>query len=82
MKLDPTKFGTACALGCATFWLITSIIFIGIPLALLFITGAETAMAMQGAIGFGVIVLGLLAWGFLGGMTGWMIATLYNKQLE
>lgn len=82
MKLDATKLGLASGGAFAIIWLICSVLVMLIPTGMMEMTGQmmhADLSTMQWHIGIGGVVLGAIAWSLVAGVTGWLIATIYNR---
>ncbi len=85
MKLDATKFGIAAGGAFAIIWVICSLFVFSMPVGMMNMSGHMSHTDWQGMqwhMGFGGLLIGLVAWTLVAGFTGWLIATLYNKQLD
>jgi len=84
MKLNAVKFGLATGIAFAVIWTICSIIGFLMPLGMTAMSGPMVHgdfNGMQWRIGFGSLIMGLMAWTIAGGLTGWLIAWTYNWLL-
>ena len=82
MQLDSVKFGAASAVAFALLWLVCSLLVILIPGAMMETTGHMVhadLTNMQWRLGLTGFVFGLIAWSVLAGLTGWLVAAIYNR---
>ncbi len=85
MNLDAKKFSLACAGAFAILWLVCSLLVVISPMGMMNMSGNMIhgdLTGMRWSMGFFGFIIGLIVWSFLAGITGWLIATLYNKQSE
>jgi hypothetical protein len=89
MKLDAIKLGKSCAAAFAIIWVICSVFVMVMPMGMMHMTGymmhsdaANINAGMGWSMGLGGLIIGLIAWSLVAGFSGWLIAVLYNKQLE
>ena len=82
MKLDAIKFGLTSAIAFAILWVICSLlVWIG-PRMMMEISGNMVhgdLSQMQWQISLSGIIVGLIIWSLLAGVTGWLIAAIYNR---
>lgn len=84
MKLDAAKFGLAWAITFGIFWIICSLLVWLMPGMMMGISGHMVhgdLSAMQWHLSFAGVLLGLVAWALLAGITGWVVAAVYNRLL-
>ncbi len=84
MKLDAKKFGLASAAAFAVLWIICSILVMVMPMNMMGITGNMVHgdfSSLQWSMGIQGMCYGLIAWSFVAGVSGWLIAIIYNKLL-
>lgn len=82
MKLDAIKFGLASAATFSILWVVCSLFVMGMPMNMMHISGNMVHgnfTSMQWSMGTQSIFIGLIAWAFVAGITGWLIALIYNK---
>tara|TARA_R110002096_G_scaffold327314_1_gene521384 strand:- start:7820 stop:8101 length:282 start_codon:yes stop_codon:yes gene_type:complete len=82
MKLDAVKFGIASALAFAVLWIICSIfVWIG-PGMMMEMSGHMVhgdLSQMQWQISFSGVIIGLIIWSVMAGITGGLIVAFYNR---
>jgi hypothetical protein len=84
MKLDAIKFGLASAAAFSILWIVCSLFVMGMPLNMMQISGHMIHgdfTSMQWSMGIQGLIIGLFAWAFVAGISGWLIALIYNKLL-
>ena len=84
MKLNAIKFGLACAATFSILWLVCSLSVIGMPMNMMQISGNMVHgdfASLQWSISAQGLVVGLIAWAFVAGISGWLTALIYNKLL-
>ena len=84
MKLNATKFGVASAVAFAILWVICSLFVVVMPGMMMEMSGhmVHTDLAgIQWHMGLTSVVIGLFAWSFVAGITGWLVATIYNRLI-
>ncbi|MCX4186282.1 DUF5676 family membrane protein [Methylophaga sp. OBS4] len=84
MKLDAIKFGLAWAATFAIGWVICSLLVIALPGSMMQMSGHmlhSDLSGMQWHIGPLVLFYGLIGWTIVAGVTGWLVALIYNKLL-
>jgi hypothetical protein len=84
MKLDAIKFGGACAIAFSILWIICSAFVMVMPTNMMQVSGNMVhgdLTSMQWSMGIQGIFVGLIAWAFVAGISGWLIAFIYNKLL-
>ena len=84
MKLDAVKFGLAWAISFAIFWVICSLMVWFMPGMMLNMSGHMVhgdLSAMQWRLSGAGVLLGLVAWSLVAGITGWLVAAVYNRLL-
>ncbi len=82
MKLNPVPFGSACALSFASIWILCSLLVVLIPTPMMQMGGhmIHTDLNMMSwTMTFFGFVIGLIAWSLWAGVTGWLIAIIYNR---
>lgn len=82
MKLNSTKFGLATAAAVAIVWIICSLLVWGLP-AMMLVMSAHmmhiNTLEMAWHLSFTGVLLGLIGWSALAGLSAWLIANLYNR---
>lgn len=82
MKLDAIKLGLAGAITAATLWLLCSLLVGVMPSMMLSMSGDMLHMQLH-EMGWHLtlsgVLTGLVAWSFVAGVTGWLLATIYNR---
>ncbi len=84
MKLNAAKFGLAWAITFAIFWLVCSLFVWLMPGAMMGISGHMIhgdLSAINWHLSLAGAVAGLVAWSLLAGVTGWLVALVYNRLL-
>lgn len=84
MKLDAAKFGLAWAITFAIFWVICSLAVWIMPGMMMSMSGHMVhgdLSAIQWHLSLGGVLLGLVAWSLIAGITGWLVAVVYNRLL-
>ena len=84
MKLNAIKFGLACAASFSILWVFCSLFVMGMPTNMMQLSGNMVHgdfTSMQWSMGFQGLFVGLIAWAFVAGISGWLIALIYNKLL-
>ena len=85
MKLDAIKFGLASAITFSIAWIICSIFVMAMPTGMMQISGHMIhgeLSSMQWNLGMYGLFAGLVSWAVVAGLTGWLMATIYNKLLS
>lgn len=85
MKLNETKFGLSVGLAFAIIWVVCSILVLLLPMPIMSMSGDMVHMNTSGlnwTMGFAGFFVGLITWTFSAGVTGWLIAFIYNKLLD
>ncbi|MCG8383871.1 MAG: DUF5676 family membrane protein [Gammaproteobacteria bacterium] len=84
MKLNAMKFGLACAISAVVLWIICSLLVMAMPAMMLSMSGDMLHMQLQD-MGWHLTLAGafwgLVAWAFVAGIAGWLLATIYNRLL-
>lgn len=85
MKIRENAFAVACATAFGLIWIICSLLVIALPDMMSDMTGNMLHTDWKG-VGwhmsiFGALIGGIL-WAFLAGILGWLIAKIYNMQLQ
>jgi hypothetical protein len=84
MKLSAIKLGYAAAFAFAILWIICSLMVWLMPAMMLNMTGnmMHTDWSQMGwHMSLGGMLLGLIGWSVVAGISGWLLATIYNKLL-
>jgi hypothetical protein len=84
MQINEMKFGIAAGSAFAILWLICSALVVMLPMPMMAMSGNMVHMDAAGInwqMGFMGFLVGLFAWTLSAGVTGWLIAFIYNKQL-
>lgn len=82
MKLDAVKFGLAWAITFALFWIVCSVLVWLMPGSMRSMSGNMVhgdLSAMHWHLSPVGVVLGLIAWSLVAGITGWLVALVYNR---
>ena len=85
MKLHALKFGLAAAISIAILWIICSLIVWLSPSMSMEMAGHmvhSDLSQMQWQLSLSGIIIGLFIWSLFAGITGWLIAKLYNKLIS
>jgi hypothetical protein len=84
MKLNPNILGIASAVATAVLWIICSLLVALLPEFMTHMTAGmmhgDTA-SMAFTMTWTGFLWGLVAWVVCAGVTGWLIATIYNRLL-
>lgn len=82
MTLNAFKFGMASAITAAILWLACSLLVMLIPSMMLSMSGEMVHMQLND-MGWHLtlmgVVIGLVAWFVAVGISGWLLATIYNR---
>jgi hypothetical protein len=82
MNIDGNKIGISSAVSFGILWLVCSAAVYFIPQPIMKITG-HMMHADLSAVGWTLtvsgFVTGLLAWAAIAGVSGWLIASIYNR---
>ncbi len=81
MKPDAIKCGLASAITFAILWIVCSIIVWLLPSQMMAMSGHMVHANFDHVgwnLSFSGVLLGLIAWSFLAGISGWLIAIIYN----
>lgn len=82
MTFNAIKFGLACAISASVFWVVCSLLVMGIPSMMLSMTGDMLHLQLTDIgwhLTFLGAVTGLVAWFIAAGAAGWLLATTYNR---
>ena len=82
MKLDTSKIAISSAAAFALVWLLCSLLVLALPSSMMNMSGHMVhgdLSDMGWHMTFTGVALGLLAWSFVAGLTGGLIAYVYNK---
>ncbi|WP_339674326.1 DUF5676 family membrane protein [Dasania marina] len=82
MKIHAIKFGMASAISASVLWIICSVLVVLIPSMMLSMSGDMLHMQLNDMgwhLTFMGVVKGLLGWSVMAGVTGWMLAAIYNR---
>ena len=82
MKLEPKALALSSAATFAILWVICSLLVVLLPGTMMNMSGhmmhAEMSQ-MSWSMNFTGFVAGLVIWSLLAGVTGWLVAVLYNQ---
>jgi len=84
MKLDAIKFGLACAISMAILWVICVLFVMMMPMGMMEMSGSMMHMDLseiEWDMGLHGLIVGMIAWAIVGGFSGGLIATIYNRLL-
>ena len=84
MKLSPINLGYAAAFSFAILWIICSLMVWLMPAMMLNMTGSmmhSDWSQMGWHLTFGGMLIGLIGWSIVAGISGWLIGVIYNKLL-
>ncbi len=85
MKIQENAFAIACAAAFAIIWIVCSLFVMALPNMMSDMTGKMLHTDWQ-AMRWHMSVLGVLIggvlWTLLAGISGWLIAKIYNMQLQ
>ena len=82
MKIDANKIGVSSAISFGVLWIICSGAVHFFPQPMMAITGHMMHVVLTSldwALTFSGFLIGLIAWSALAGVSGWLIATIYNR---
>ena len=81
MKINPTAFGIACAAATTAVWLVLGLLWMALPIGMMDMGSIESGNTAGGHMNMGItmLVYGLAGWSLLAGVTGWLIAMIYNR---
>lgn len=82
MKLVALKFGIASAISAAVLWVICSAFVILMPEMMLSLSGDMLHMRLHDMgwhLTLAGVTKGLIAWCVVAGITGWLLAAIYNR---
>ena len=82
MNIDANKIGISSAVTFSIVWLICSLVVYLAPQLMMSITGHMMHAEMgqnTWTLTLPSVLIGLIAWAGLSGITGWLIATIHNK---
>jgi len=82
MKLDAMKLGLASAISAAVLWVICSFLVMLLPAMMIGMSGDMLHMQLNDMgwhLSFSGVVKGLIAWIVMAGVTGWLVAAVYNR---
>ncbi|MGM7317866.1 MULTISPECIES: DUF5676 family membrane protein [Idiomarina] len=85
MKLDASKFGLAAGAAFAVVWSICTLLVLFWPSSMMALTESMVHGKFSGFewnFSFSGFVTGLFGWSLGAMITGWLIVTLYNKQMK
>ena len=84
MKLDAVKFGMAFAIASAILWIICSLFVWVLPSMMMEMSGhmVHGDLSQMGwSLSLTGVLIGLVTWSILAGITGWLIAYIYNRLM-
>lgn len=84
MIINANKFALSAAITFALLWVLCSLVVIALPHQSMGIMESMVHSDMgdlQWHMQVGGFVVGLFAWSLSAGITGWLIAAIYNKLL-
>ena len=82
MKLNTVKIAISSAAAFATIWLACSLLVLALPSPMMNMSGHMVhgdLSAMGWEMSFAGVIIGLIAWSFTAGITGGLIAYIYNR---
>ncbi|MCZ0866787.1 DUF5676 family membrane protein [Dasania sp. GY-19] len=82
MKIHAIKFGMASSISALVLWIICSVLVVLMPSIMLSMSGDMLHMQLNDMgwhLTFMGVVKGLLSWSVMAGVTGWMLAAIYNR---
>ena len=83
MNINPVKFGLACAIAFSVIWIVCSVLVMLFPSGMMQMTGGMVhgdLSQMQWDMSLLGIMTGLVAWAMVSGVTGFLIALIYNRM--
>lgn len=84
MKLNAIKLGYAAALSFTLLWVICSLMVWLMPVMMMGMTGnmMHSDWSQMGwHLSLSGMLIGLVGWSVAAGVSGWLIAVIYNKLL-
>ena len=85
MQIKPIPFGLACALSASILWLVCSFFVMTMPSVMLSMSGHMSHMDfvyMGWHLTFSGVFKGLVGWYIAAGISGWLLAAIYNCLLS
>ena len=85
MKLDAMKLGCAAAATFAVLWILCSTMVMFMPGAMMTMSGHMVhadLSSMEWHLDAAGFAIGLCAWTIVAGVTGWLLAVIYNRMLS
>jgi hypothetical protein len=82
MKLEPGALAIASGATALILWAVCSLLVIALPGMMMNMTGDMMHADMGGmswSMGVSGFIIGLVLWTLLAALTGWLIATIYNR---
>jgi hypothetical protein len=84
MKINPIKFGLACAVTFSLVWIVCSALVMLFPSGMMQMTGGMVhgdLSHLQWDMGISGIIMGLIGWAIVAGTTGGLIAFVYDRLI-
>jgi hypothetical protein len=85
MKIDAAKFGLACAITFAVLWVVCSLLVMVMPNGMMQMSGHMIHGDVSGFMSWNMnmhgVLMGLIGWSISAGISGWLIAVIYNKLM-
>lgn len=82
MKMHTINFAVACGIALSVVWIICVLFVMLMPMAMMELSGSMMHMEvtnMQWSMSLKGLIVGVIAWALVGGFTGGLIATFYNR---
>ena len=82
MNIDANKIGISSAISFGILWVVCSAAVHFMPQPMMMITGHmmhADLTSLDWTLTFSGFLIGLVAWSTLAGVSGWLIATIYNR---
>lgn len=82
MKMHTINFAAACAAALSVVWIICLLLVMLMPMGMMELSGSMMHMEltnMQWSMSLKGLIVGVIAWALVGGFTGALIATFYNR---
>jgi hypothetical protein len=85
VKLNPVKLAIASAVTMAVFWVICSFMVLVMPTMMMSMTGQMVHADLSGfnwTLTLSGFLVGLISWSISAGVTGWILAYIYNVLIK
>lgn len=84
MGLNAFKFGLACAFAASAIWVVCSFLVLLLPSMMLSMSADMVHMDLSNMgwqLTISGVLIGLAFWFVVASLTGWLIASIYNRLL-